>query len=57
MRSIPDQVIEFSVWTTEEWEFESLYDQEFSLLLVMKIGSGTHPASCPMGTGGIFAGG
>jgi hypothetical protein len=35
-------------------EFESRKGQEFSLLHVVKTGSGAHPASYPMGTGGSF---
>jgi hypothetical protein len=38
-------------------EFESRYGQEFSLLHVVQTGSGAHPASYPMGTGGSFHGG
>jgi hypothetical protein len=44
-------------WTTEGSEFESRYDKEFSLLHVVQTGSGVHPTSCPMDTGGSFPGG
>jgi hypothetical protein len=44
-------------WTTAESEFESRYWQEFSLLHVAQTGSGVHPTSYPMGTGGSFPGG
>jgi hypothetical protein len=30
---------------------------EFSCILVFQTGSGAHPATCPMGTGGPFPGG
>jgi hypothetical protein len=43
-------------WTTEGLEFESRYDQEFSLLHVIQTGSGVHPTSYPMGSGGSFLG-
>jgi hypothetical protein len=43
-------------WTTEVSEFEPRLGQEFSLLHVVQTGSGTHPASYPMGTGGFFLG-
>jgi hypothetical protein len=43
-------------WTTEGSEFESQYGQEFSLLHVVQTGSGAHPASYSMGTGGSFPG-
>jgi hypothetical protein len=43
-------------WTTKGSEFESRWAQEFSLLHVVQIGSGTHPVSYPMGTGGLFPG-
>jgi hypothetical protein len=42
---------------TEGSEFESRYGQECSLLHVSQTGSGTHPASYQMGTGGSFPGG
>jgi hypothetical protein len=41
----------------EELEFESQYDQQFSLLHVIQTGSGAHPTSYPMGTWGFFPGG
>jgi hypothetical protein len=44
-------------WTTEGSEFDSRLSQEFSLLHVVRTGSGAHPASYPMGTGGSFPGG
>jgi hypothetical protein len=31
--------------------------KDFSSILCVQTGSGTHPASCPMGTGGPFPGG
>jgi hypothetical protein len=31
--------------------------KDFSSILCVQTGSGTHPASCPMGTGGPFTGG
>jgi hypothetical protein len=37
-------------------EFESRYDQEFSLLRLVQTGSGTHPVSYSMGIGGSFPG-
>jgi hypothetical protein len=36
--------------------FESQWGQEFSLLHVVQTGSGVHPTSYPMGTGGSFPG-
>jgi hypothetical protein len=44
-------------WTHERSEFESRQGQEFSFLHVVQIGSGVHPTSYPMGTGGSFPGG
>jgi hypothetical protein len=44
-------------WTTEVSEFETRWDQEFSHLQVVQIGSGVHSTSYPMGTGGLFSGG
>jgi hypothetical protein len=38
-------------WTTEGLEFEFRYIQEF-LFLPVQTGSGVHPASYPLGTGG-----
>jgi hypothetical protein len=35
---------------------ESRQDQEFSLLYSVQTGSGAHPASCPLGTGGFLPG-
>jgi hypothetical protein len=35
-------------------EFESRWGQEFSFLHVVQTGSGAHPVSYPMGTGGSF---
>jgi hypothetical protein len=43
-------------WTTEGSEFESRYDQEFSLLQIVQMGYGVHPTSYPMSTGGSFLG-
>jgi hypothetical protein len=37
-------------WTTQK-------GQEFSLLHVVQTGSGVHPTSYPIGTGGFFPGG
>jgi hypothetical protein len=31
--------------------------KDFSSILCVQTGSGAHPASCPMGTGGPFPGG
>jgi hypothetical protein len=31
--------------------------KDFSSILCVQNGSGAHPASCPMGTGGLFPGG
>jgi hypothetical protein len=31
--------------------------KDFSSILCVQTGSGAHPASCPMGTGGSFPGG
>jgi hypothetical protein len=43
-------------WTTESLGFESRYGQKFSLLHVVQTGSGVHPTSYTMGTGGSFPG-
>jgi hypothetical protein len=43
-------------WTTEGSELELRKSQEFSLLHLVQIGSGVHPPSYPMGTGGYFPG-
>jgi hypothetical protein len=40
---------------TEGSEFEFRWGQEFSLLHVVQTGSGAHPASYPMGTGGSLS--
>jgi hypothetical protein len=32
-------------------------EKDFSSILCVQTGSGAHPASCPMGTGGHFPGG
>jgi hypothetical protein len=37
-------------------EFKSRLGQEFSLLHFVQTGSGVHPTSHPMGTGGSFPG-
>jgi hypothetical protein len=46
----------YSVWIQAARQsdrgFESQYRQEFSLLHVVHTGSGAHPATYPMGTGG-----
>jgi hypothetical protein len=42
---------------TRRSEFESQWRQEFSLLHVVQTGSGAHPVSYPMGTGGSYPGG
>jgi hypothetical protein len=42
--------------TTERSEFESWYVQKLSLIHVVQAGSGAHPASFPMGTGGSYTG-
>jgi hypothetical protein len=44
-------------WTTVGAEFESRWDQQFSLLHVGQTGSGVHPTSHLMVTGGSFLGG
>jgi hypothetical protein len=31
--------------------------KDFSSILCVQTGSGAHPASCPVGTGGLFPGG
>jgi hypothetical protein len=36
--------------------FESRWSQEFSLLHIVQTGSGVHPTSYKMGTGGSFSG-
>jgi hypothetical protein len=41
-------------WTTDGSEFESRWEQEFSLLVV-QTGPGVHPTSYPVGTGGKAA--
>jgi hypothetical protein len=38
----------------KRWKFESRWGQEISLLHVLQIDSGTHPASYPVGTGSSF---
>jgi hypothetical protein len=43
-------------WTNEGSELESQWGQEFSFLHVVQTGSGIHPTSYPMGTGGSFPG-
>jgi hypothetical protein len=43
-------------WTTEESEFESPLGQKFTFLYIVQTGSGAHPTSYPMGTGGFFSG-
>jgi hypothetical protein len=44
-------------WTTQGSEFESRWGQKFSLLPLVQTGSGIHPTSYPMRTGGSFSGG
>jgi hypothetical protein len=39
-------------WTAEGTELESQEGQDFSPLHAVQTGSGAHPASYPMGTGG-----
>jgi hypothetical protein len=47
----------FTIYVTIEGSgFESRYGPEFSLLQVVQTGSGVHPTSYPMGTGGSFPG-
>jgi hypothetical protein len=41
-------------WTTDGLEFESQKGQEFPLLHVVQTGSGVHPTSYPMDTGGAL---
>jgi hypothetical protein len=41
-------------WTTEGSDFETRQGQEFSLLYVVQTGSGVHPTSYPMDTGGYL---
>jgi hypothetical protein len=38
-------------------DFESRWEQDFSPLHLVQTGSGAHPASYPMDTGGAFPGG
>jgi hypothetical protein len=45
-----------NIWTTEVWEFESRYDQEFSPAYVVHTDSGVHSTSYPIGTGGSLPG-
>jgi hypothetical protein len=40
-------------WTTERSVFESRYGKDFYLFHSDQTGSGAHPASYPMGTGGL----
>jgi hypothetical protein len=42
-------------WTAKGSEFESRWEQELSFLRVVQTGSGAHPASHSMGTGGKAA--
>jgi hypothetical protein len=55
-RNLPGAGTAQSGWTTEGSEFESRQGQEHSLLHSVQTGSGDHPASSPMGTGGKAAG-
>jgi hypothetical protein len=43
-------------WTTEGLKFESRHGQQFCPLHVVQTGSGAHPASYPIGTGGKAVG-
>jgi hypothetical protein len=43
-------------WKVEGQGFKSRYRKEFSSLHVVQIGSGAHPISYPMVTGGSFPG-
>jgi hypothetical protein len=44
-------------WTTGRTRFDPLQRQEdFSSILCVQTGSGAQPASCTMGTGGLFPG-
>jgi hypothetical protein len=43
-------------WTTEGSNFESRKGQVFSLLRIVQTGSGLHPTSYQIGTGGSFLG-
>jgi hypothetical protein len=42
-------------WTAERSEFESLLGQELSILHVVQVGSGAHPAAFTMGTRRSFS--
>jgi hypothetical protein len=44
-------------WTTKGLEFESRWEQEFSLLHVLQTDSGTHTAPYPIGTWDFLSGG
>jgi hypothetical protein len=41
----------------DDWGSISTEAEDFSSSLCDQTGSGAHPASCPMGTGGSFPGG
>jgi hypothetical protein len=43
-------------WVTEESELESQLGKKIILLHVVQTGSGVHPTSYTMGTGGSFPG-
>jgi hypothetical protein len=43
-------------WTVKGSQFESQYEEEYSLLHVVQIGPGAHSASYPEGIWGSFAG-
>jgi hypothetical protein len=51
------ELIELIEKPTKGPGFESRWGQELSLLHVVQTGSGAHPASYLMGTGGSFPGG
>jgi hypothetical protein len=41
----------------DDWVWSPTEAEDFSSSLCVQTGSGAHPASCPMGTGGSFPGG
>jgi hypothetical protein len=47
---------EAKCWTDEESRFDSRKKQEIFYLHIAQNGSGTHPASYPVGTAGSFPG-
>jgi hypothetical protein len=54
---VDDSVVGITTGWTIESDFESREGQEFFLLHVVQTGSGAHPASYTMGTGGSSSGG